>query len=146
MGKKESGADPALPSESIQRSILVLRGCRVMLDFDLAPLYGVATKSLNRAVRRNIAKFPDDFMFELSAAEFDNLRFQSGTSKWGGRRYRPLVFTEQGVAMLSSVLRSERAVQVNIEIPEGPSFRFRSRSRIAGLPAASIHAAPGPAA
>ena len=87
-----------------------------MLDFDLAVLYGVQTKALNKAVKRNINRFPDDFMFELSEEEFEDLRFQSGTSRWGGRRYRPYAFTEHGVAMLSSVLRSERAVKVNIEI------------------------------
>jgi len=80
-----------------------------MLDFDLARLYAVETKILNKAVKRNIARFPDDFMFELSEEEFASLRFQFGTSRWGGRRYRPYAFTEQGVAMLSSVLRSGRA-------------------------------------
>ena len=88
-----------------------------MLDADLAELYEVETKELNLAVRRNADRFPDDFMFHLSALEFRNLRLQSVTSSsWGGRRYRPYAFTEQGVAMLSSVLRSPRAVQVNIAI------------------------------
>lgn len=87
-----------------------------MLDKDLAELYGVQTKAFNRAVKRNQARFPPDFMFQLTAKEFANLRFQIGTSSWGGRRYRPYAFTEQGVAMLSSVLNSERAVRVNIEI------------------------------
>ena len=95
---------------------MLLRGHKVMLDFDLAGLYGVETKVLNKAVRRNLARFPDDFMFELSEREFADLRFQTGTSRWGGRRYPPYAFTEQGVAMLSSVLRSERAVNVNIVI------------------------------
>jgi hypothetical protein len=87
-----------------------------MLDFDLAVLYGVETKDLKRAVKRNRKRFPGDFMFELAGEELENLRRQSGTSKWGGRRYPPYAFTEQGVAMLSSVLGSERAVLVNIEI------------------------------
>jgi hypothetical protein len=87
-----------------------------MLDFVLADLYGVETKALTRAVRRNLARFPRDFMFELDAEEFANLRCQFGTSRWGGRRWHPLAFTEQGVAMLSSVLRSTQAVRVNIEI------------------------------
>jgi len=78
-------------------------------------LYGVETKALKRAVKRNLARFPGDFMFELTEEEFENLRYQSGASRWGGRRYRPYAFTEQGVAMLSSVLGSERAVRVNIE-------------------------------
>ncbi len=89
-----------------------------MLDSDLAELYSVETKALNRAVRRNLDRFPMDFMFELTDSELENLRCQFGTSspKHGGRRYFPLVFTEQGVAMLSSVLKSKQAVQVNIEI------------------------------
>jgi ORF6N domain-containing protein len=103
--------------EHIERAILVLRGHRVMLDADLAALYQVETKALVRAIKRNMERFPADFMFRLSEAEFENLRRQSGTStSWGGRRYLPYAFTEQGVAMLSSVLRSLRAVQVNIEI------------------------------
>ena len=87
-----------------------------MLDMDLAELYNVETKQLKRAVRRNISRFPEDFMFELSQEEFDNLRSHFGTSSWGGTRYPPMAFTEQGVAMLSSVLRSECAVKVNIAI------------------------------
>ena len=94
----------------------MIRGQKVMLDADLADLYGVETKALNRAVRRNIGRFPDDFMFQLTFDEAEHLRCQFGTSRWGGRRYQPYAFTEQGVAMLSSVLRSERAVRVNIEI------------------------------
>jgi hypothetical protein len=85
-----------------------------MLDVHLAALYGVETKALTRAVRRNISRFPPDFMFQLSNQEFADLRRQFGTSSWGGRRHLPYAFSEQGVAMLSSVLRSERAVQVNI--------------------------------
>ncbi len=107
--------------ESIQRSIHHLRGQRVMTDADLARLYGVATKRLNEAVKRNSKRFPADFMFELTLAEEDGLRSQNATSKAaptsrGGRRYRTHVFTEQGVAMLSSVLNSPRAIAVNIEI------------------------------
>jgi len=114
-----------VPAERIERAILLIRGQKVMFDADLAALYGVGTKVLVRAVKRNIARFPPDFMFQLTKAEFDdlrrqsgtsNLRSQSGTSSWGGRRYRPYAFTEQGVAMLSSVLKSKRAVRVNIEI------------------------------
>ncbi len=106
-----------VPVERIESRILLIRGHKVMLDADLAGLYGVETKALTRAVRRNLDRFPDDFMFQLDAEEFANLRRQFGTSsQWGGRRYPPYAFTEQGVAMLSSVLRSKRAVLVNIEI------------------------------
>lgn len=88
-----------------------------MLDADLAALYGVETKTLVRGVKRKLSRFPDDFMFQLTKAEFDNLRYQFGTSSsWGGRRFPPYAFTEHGVTMLSSVLNSERAVQVNIEV------------------------------
>jgi hypothetical protein len=110
---------PALPVQvrRIEQSILQLRGHRVMLDTDLAALYGIETKALVRAVKRNADRFPEDFMFQLNPQEFDNLRRQIGTSSsWGGRRHAPYAFTEQGVAMLSSVLRSKRAVQVNVEI------------------------------
>ena len=102
----------------LKRQIYSVRGQNVMLDSDLAELYGVLTKALNLAVRRNAGRFPDDFMFQLTAVEAVSLRFQSETSNIGrgGRRTLPYVFTEQGVAMLSSVLRSERAVQVNIAI------------------------------
>jgi hypothetical protein len=103
-------------SEMIERSIFVIRGHKVMLDADLAKLYGVETKALNRAVKRNIERFPGDFLFRLTTAETDNLRSQIGTSSWGGKRYLPHAFTEQGVAMLSGVLKSKRAVNVNIEI------------------------------
>ena len=102
--------------ESIAGAILFLRGQKVMLDAHLAALYGVETKALTRAVGRNIARFPSDFMFQLSSQEFANLRRQFGTSSWGGRRHLPYAFTEHGVAMLSSVLRSERAVRVNIQV------------------------------
>ena len=105
---------------SIQKKIYTVRGLQVMLDSDLAELYGVETKMLNRAVKRNIERFPDKFMFRLEEDEWENLRFQIGTSKTGrgGRRYLPYVFTEQGVAMLSAVLRSETAVKVSIRIME----------------------------
>jgi len=107
-----------VPSEIIEKRILLIRGHKVLLDSDLSELYGVSTKRLNEQVRRNIRRFPADFMFQLSSMEIESLRSQFATSKVGrgGRRYLPLVFTEQGVAMLSSVLNSERAVQVNIQI------------------------------
>jgi len=105
-----------IPKEIIESKIYLIRCQRVMLDHDLAALYGVKTKNLNKAVTRNLDRFPKDFMFQLNNNEFENLRFQFGTSKQGGRRYNPYVFTEQGISMLSSVLRSEKAVQVNIAI------------------------------
>lgn len=107
-----------ITSERIEKAIYLIRGEKVMLDRDLALLYGVATKTLNRAVKRNLQRFPLDFMFQLTAEEAELLRYQIGTSNAGrgGRRYLPYVFTEQGVAMLSSVLNSERAILVNIEI------------------------------
>jgi len=108
---------PPAPVGHVDRLILLIRGEKVMLDADLAELYGVETGELTRAVRRNLARFPADFMFQLSNQEVTALRCQFGISKGrGGRRYRPYAFTEHGVAMLSSVLRSGRAVQVNIEI------------------------------
>jgi ORF6N domain len=104
--------------EHIARSILVLRGQRVLLDVELADLYGVATKALLQAVRRNRERFPEDFMIQLTDAEWIILRSQTVTSnaQHGGRRYPPYAFTEQGVAMLSSVLRSHRAIAVNVQI------------------------------
>jgi len=105
-----------IPVERIERSILRIRGQRVILDRDLAILYQVSTGNLNKAVNRNLDRFPEDFMIELIREEFVNLIFHFGRSSWGGTRKRPRVFTEQGVAMLSSVLRSKRAVSVNIEI------------------------------
>jgi len=107
-----------MPMSRIESMILLVRGHKIMLDADLAGLYAVETKALVRAMKRNRERFPADFMFQLTKDEFDILRSQSGTSSstWGGRRYRPYAFTEQGVAMLSSVLRGKRAVQVNIEI------------------------------
>jgi hypothetical protein len=103
----------------VRQQIYFLRETHVMLDADLAKLYGVTTSNLNKAVQRNRNRFPEDFMFSLTKTEAESLRFQSGISNKkgrGGRRYAPLVFTEQGIAMLSSVLRSDRAVQVNIAI------------------------------
>jgi hypothetical protein len=102
--------------ERIANIILWLRGQKVILDADLAALYEVPTKVLVQAVKRNIERFPEDFMFQLSGEESRNLRSQIVTSSWGGRRYTPYAFTEQGVAMLSSVLKSPRAIAVNIEI------------------------------
>jgi ORF6N domain len=102
--------------ERITNRIYYIRDQKVMLDRDLAELYGVETKALKQAVKRNVGRFPEDFMFELTKHEFDNLRSQFVTSSWGGTRYFPMAFTEQGVAMLSSVLRSERAIHVNIQI------------------------------
>jgi len=107
-----------IPVERIEKAIYLIRGEKVMLDSDLANLYGVETKAVNRAAKRNLKRFPPDFMFQLTAEESAALRYQIGTSKEGrgGRRYQPYAFTEQGVAMLSSVLSSERAVLVNVEI------------------------------
>ncbi len=118
MSDKPLKVESLIPVERIERSILLIRGQKVMLDSDLAELYGVTTKRLNEQVRRNISRFPEDFMFQLTESETHLLRSQIATSKKGrgGRRYLPYVFTEQGVAMLSSVLNSERAIQVNIEI------------------------------
>jgi ORF6N domain-containing protein len=101
---------------SIDTRIFMMRGQKIMVDSDLADLYRVATKVFNQAVRRNLNRFPKDFMFRLTAKEMKILRSQIVTSSWGGRRTLPYAFTEQGVAMLSSVLNSERAVQVNIAI------------------------------
>ena len=102
----------------IQNLIYEIRGIKVMLDSDLAKLYGVETFNLNKAVKRNIGRFPKDFMFQLTKEEYESLIFQNGISKSqrGGRRFMPYVFTEQGVAMLSSVLNSEQAIAINIQI------------------------------
>lgn len=106
-----------VPQEVIADKILLIRGKKVMLDSDLAKLYEVTTGNLNKAVKRNIARFPDDFMFQLTKDEYDSLRFQIGSLKKGQHsKYLPYVFTEQGVAMLSTVLHSERAIHVNIAI------------------------------
>jgi hypothetical protein len=107
----------SVPVEVIQEKIFLIRADKVMLDADLAKLYGVETKVLIQAVKRNLDRFPLDFMFQLTNQELTNLRSQSVTSsQWGGRRYPPYAFSEQGIAMLSSVLNSPQAVQVNIEI------------------------------
>jgi phage regulator Rha-like protein len=111
--KKES----TVPTELIEQRIYIIRGDKVMLDFHLAELYSVETKVLKRAVRRNLDRFPEDFMFKLNRDEYNSLRYQIGTLKRGEHaKYLPFAFTEQGVAMLSSVLRSKRAIQVNIAI------------------------------
>lgn len=104
------------PDALVSSRIHHIRGQKVMLDRDLAELYGVETKQLKRQVRRNAGRFPEDFMLELTEAEVEILRSQFGTSSWGGARYLPMAFTEQGVAMLSSVLGSEQAILVNIHI------------------------------
>jgi len=103
-----------IPAEGIEGIIYLIRERKVILDFDLAGLYGVETKYLKRQVKRNIKRFPTDFMFQLTKKE--HLRRQNVTSSYGGRRYLPFAFTEQGIAMLSSVLNSERAIQVNIQV------------------------------
>jgi hypothetical protein len=109
-------ADLIISEAIIENKIYQIRGAKVMLDKDLATLYGVTTGNLNKAVNRNLKRFPDDFMFQLSKAEYENLIFQIGTSSWGGTRKMPNAFTEQGVAMLSSVLGSDRSIDVNIKI------------------------------
>ncbi|MCM2266282.1 MAG: ORF6N domain-containing protein [Elusimicrobiales bacterium] len=109
-------AKDIVPQEILASKILMMRGHKVMLDRDLAALYGVATRDLNKAVSRNKERFPEDFMFRVGKKELENLMFQIGTSSWGGTRKAPYVFTEHGILMLSSVLRSRRAVQVNIQI------------------------------
>ena len=107
---------PLLSMESIEHRIFLIRGQKVMLDRDLAELYGVGTRDLNKAVTRNPERFPSDFMFSLTRQEVRDLMFHFGTSSWGGIRKPPRAFTEHGVLMLSSVLRSKRAIQVNITI------------------------------
>ena len=102
--------------EQIKNSILEIRGKKVMLDMDLAKIYEVETRVLKQAVRRNIDRFPEDFMFELTENELQNLTSQFVTSSWGGQRHKPFAFTEQGIAMLSSVLKSKKAIQMNIAI------------------------------
>jgi hypothetical protein len=116
--RSASSSTAIIPIERVESTILVIRGEKVILDADLAVLYGVETKALTRVVRRNVERFPGDFMFRLTVHEFADLRCQTGTSNAGrgGRRYAPYAFTEQGVAMLSGLLNSPRAVAVNIEI------------------------------
>ena len=115
---RKSKTTSLIPAEIIERSILFIRGQKIMLDETLAKLYQTETRILTKAVKRNIERFPRDFMFQLTKEEWDTLRSRFGISKpkRGGRRYVPYAFTEQGVAMLSSVLKSKRAIQVNIEI------------------------------
>jgi hypothetical protein len=105
-----------LSIENILPSVFIVRGYKAMLDTDLARLYQVETKQLNQAVKRNMARFPGDFMFQLTKEEFEILKSQNVTSSWGGRRTLPYAFTEQGIAMLSSVLRSKKAIEANISI------------------------------
>jgi hypothetical protein len=105
-----------IPDEVILSKIYFIRELKVMIDSDLAELYRVETRRLNEQVKRNLSRFPEDFMFQLSDDEFNNLKSQIATSSWGGRRKPPFVFTEHGVLMLSSVLNSERAIKVNIQI------------------------------
>jgi len=105
-----------IPSEIIEKRIYLWRGQKVLLDFHLAELYDIETKTHKRAVRRNIERFPNAFCFQLTKSELNVLRYHLGTSSWGGIRYLPFAFTEQGVAMLSSVLRSKKAIEVNISI------------------------------
>lgn len=114
MTRKETAL--TVPDEIVMNKIYVIRGHKVMLDSDLAELYQVETKQLKRQVKRNIERFPKDFMFELTETEFTNLRSQNGTTSWGGTRYLPMAFTEHGVLMLTSVLNSPKAIQVNIQI------------------------------
>ena len=113
---KEKNDKIMLPDEIIINKIYLIRNHKVMLDKDLAELYGVETRRLNEQVKRNILRFPVNFMFQLTEAEFENLKSQIATSSWGGRRKLPYVFTEHGVLMLSSILNSEKAIKVNIQI------------------------------
>jgi ORF6N domain-containing protein len=106
----------AIPDDIIVSKIYLIRGLKVMLDSDLSELYNVETKRLNEQVKRNPERFPDDFMFQLTEEEFKNLKSQNATSSWGGRRNLPFAFTEYGVLMLSGVLNSQTAIQVNIHI------------------------------
>jgi hypothetical protein len=114
MEKKE--LQELMVEQKILNKIYIIRGEKVMLDKDLAEMYGVETKTFNQSIKRNIERFPKDFMFALSEKEWINLRSQIVTSSWGGARYKPNVFTEQGVAMLSSILNSKTAIEVNIRI------------------------------
>ena len=105
-----------IPIEDIQQRIIIIRGHRVLINADLAMLYGVTTKRLNEQVKRNIKRFPSDFMFQLNEEESENLRSQFATSSWGGRRYLPYVFTEHGAIMLTNVLNSDVAVHASIQV------------------------------
>lgn len=112
----ENSLQPVIPDNIIMNKIFLCRGQKVMIDYDLAELYGVETRRLNEQVKRNLKRFPEDFMFQLTKEEFEHLKSQIATSSWGGRRKTPFVFTENGVSMLSSVLNSDRAIEVNIQI------------------------------
>lgn len=114
MAKKE--LQTLVAEQKILNRIYVIRGQKVMIDDDLSEMYGVETRRLNEQVKRNIKRFPKDFMFVLTQKEFENLKSQIATSRWGGRRKLPNAFTEQGVAMLSSILNSETAIEVNIRV------------------------------
>jgi len=119
MAKKKTPSKSMIPAERVENAIYLIREQKVMLDTDLAELYGVETFNLNKAVKRNLERFPEDFMFQLTRDEWERLKFQTGMSKpqgRGGRRTAPYAFTEQGVAMLSSVLKSKQAALVNVEI------------------------------
>ena len=116
MAKAKQKIQQLIPTEIIVNKIYIFRGMKVMLDRDLASMYEVETKRFNEAVKRNIERFPEDFMFQLSKEEFQNLRSQIATSSWGGTRYLPLAFTEQGIAMLSGIINSAKAIAMNIAI------------------------------
>jgi hypothetical protein len=116
MAKSTNKLELAISPEVVMSKIYLIRGQKVMLDRDLAEMYGVETRRLNEQVKRNNERFPQDFMFQLKMEEFENLKSQIATSSWGGVRKLPLAFTEQGVAMLSSILNSSVAIQVNIQI------------------------------
>jgi ORF6N domain len=116
MSQRKPTPTAAIATRQIESSIVVVRGQRVLLDSILADLYGVTTSAVNQAVKRNPERFPEDFVFQLTPSEFTNLKSQSVTSSWGGQRKPPWAFTEHGVAMLSSVLRSATAARVNVEI------------------------------
>ena len=116
MGKTVSLRNSVVSEYEVENTIRFIRSKKVILDRDLAKLYGVTTGNLNKTVQRHLKRFPEDFMFQLTKIELDNLIFQFGTSSWGGIRKLPHAFTEQGIAMLSSVLNSERAILVNIQI------------------------------
>ena len=116
MDRQASGNQEVVPLERIAGCIYLIRGQKVMLDADLAVLYGVETRAFHQAVKRNPDRFPEDFMFRLTSEETASLRSQTVISSWGGRRHPPYAFTEQGVAMLSSVLRGRRAARVNVAI------------------------------
>ncbi len=133
MAKKAEIVKPTVAIEQlqVQQMIHVIRGERVILDRDLAALYGVEVAQLNRQVQRNIERFPQDFMFQLTNQEFTNLKCQNGTSSWGGTRYMPHAFTEEGVAMLSGLLRSPVAIQVNIQIMRAFVYMKNTLSAIA---------------